>query len=55
MKKNEEDTHALRELLGLDFVLPTRPLAMACIFVKLACKCVMPDIKDDIANVTGPC
>ena len=30
LEKNEEDIHALRELIGPDFVLPIRPLAMAC-------------------------
>ena len=29
LKKNEEDTQALRELMGPNFVLPIRPLAMA--------------------------
>jgi hypothetical protein len=55
LKKNEEDIHALRELLGPDFVLSIRPLAMACVFVKLACTCVLSGIKDHIAYVTGPC
>ena len=53
LKKSEEDTHALRDLLGPGFVLPIRPLAMACVFVKLACNCTMHGIKDDIADVTG--
>ena len=55
LKKNEEDIHALRELLGQDFVLPIRPLAMACVFVKLTCSCVMSRIKYDSADVTGRC
>jgi hypothetical protein len=54
LKKSEEDIHVLRELLGPDFVLPIRPMAIACVFVKLACNCVISGIKDDIANVTGP-
>jgi hypothetical protein len=54
-KKSEEDIHALRELLGPDFVRPIRSLAMACVFVKLACNCVLSGIADDIADVTGPC
>jgi hypothetical protein len=54
-KKNEEDIHALRELMGTGFVSPILPLAMACVFVKLACNCVLAAIKDDIAEVTGPC
>ena len=54
MKKNEEDIQALRELMDTDFVLPIRPLAMACVFVKLACNYVLAVIKDDIAEVTGP-
>jgi len=54
LKKSEEDIHALQELLGLDFVLPIRLLAMACVFVKLACYCVLSGIKDDIAEVTSP-
>jgi len=36
LKKNAEDIHALLELLGPDFFLPIHPLAMACVFVKLA-------------------
>jgi hypothetical protein len=55
LKKNKEDITALRELLGSDFVLPIRPLAMACVFVKLACNCMLSGIKDDIEEVTGPC
>jgi hypothetical protein len=55
LKRSEEDIQALRELLGQVFVLPIRPLAMACGFVKLACYCVLSSIKDDIADVTGPC
>jgi len=54
LKKSEEDIHLLREMLGPDFVLPIRPLAMACMFVKLACNCVLSGINDDIAEVTGP-
>ena len=54
LKKNEEDIRTLRELLGPDFVLPIRTLAMACVFVKLACNCMLSGIKDDIADVTGP-
>ena len=54
LKKSKEDTLALRELLGPDFVFPIRALAMACVFVKLACNCVLSGIKDDIAKVTGP-
>ncbi len=54
LKKNEEDITALRELMGPDFVLPIRPLAMACVFVKLACNCMLSSIKDDIEEVTGP-
>ncbi len=30
LKKNEEETQVLRELIGPDFVLPIRPLAMVC-------------------------
>jgi hypothetical protein len=48
LKKSEVDIHALRELLGPYFFLPIRPLAMACVFVKLACNCVLSGIKDDI-------
>ena len=56
MKKNEDDIKTLRELLGMAFVLPIRPLAMASVFVKLACNCMLSDIKDDIVmDVTGPC
>ncbi len=55
LKKNEEDIRALRELMGPDFVLPIRPLAMACVFMKLACNYMLSDIKDDIADVTSPC
>jgi hypothetical protein len=55
LKKNEEDIQALRELLGPDFVLSIRPLAMACVFVKLSCNCVLSRINDVIADVTGPC
>jgi hypothetical protein len=44
LKKNAEDTQALRELMGPDFVLSMRPLAMACVFVKLACNCVISGI-----------
>ena len=54
LKKSEEDIHLLREMLGPDFVLPIRPRVMACVFVKLACNCVLSGIKDDIAKVTGP-
>jgi hypothetical protein len=46
---------ALRELMGPKFVLPIRPLAMAYVFVKLACNSVVYGIKDDIAEVAGPC
>ena len=53
LKKNEEDIPAMTELLGLDFVLPIRPLAMACVFVKLACNCMLSGIKEDIADVNG--
>ena len=53
LKKNADDIQALRERLGPDFVLPIRPLAMACVFVKLACNCMLSGIKDDIADVTG--
>jgi hypothetical protein len=28
---------------------------MACVFVKLACNCMLSSIKDDIADVTCPC
>ena len=38
LKKNEEETQALRELMVPDFILPIRPLVMSCIFVILACK-----------------
>ncbi len=55
LKKSEEDIQAMRALLGPDCVLPIRPLAIACVFVKLACICMLSGIKDDIANVTGPC
>jgi len=55
LKKNDDDMKALRELLGPDFVLPIRPLAMACVFVKLAYNCMLSGIKDDIADVTSPC
>ncbi len=34
VKKNEDAIKALRELLGPIFVLPIRPLAIACVFVK---------------------
>jgi hypothetical protein len=54
LKKNEEAIQAMRPLLGPDFVLPIRPLAMACVFVKLASNCMLFGIKDDIENVTGP-
>ena len=54
LKKNEEDTHAMRALLGPEFVLPIRPLAMACVFVKLACNYMLSGIKEDIADVAGP-
>jgi len=53
--RNEEDIHALCELLGSDFVLLIRPLAVSCVFVKLACNCMLSGIKDDIADVTSPC
>jgi hypothetical protein len=55
LKKNEEDIHAMRALLGLHFVLPIRPLAMACVFLKQACNCMLLGIKDDLADGTGPC
>jgi hypothetical protein len=55
LKKNEEDSEALKKLMGPDFVLPIKPLAMAGMFVKLACNCVLSCIKDDIAEITGPC
>lgn len=45
LKKSEADTLVLRERMGLDFVLPIRPLAMACVFVKFACCCMFVDIK----------
>jgi hypothetical protein len=54
LKKSEEDIQAMRLLLGPDFALPIRPLAMACVFVKLACNYMLSGIKDDITNVTGP-
>ena len=54
LKKNEEDIHALRELMGPYFVLAIRSLAMACVFVKHACNCVMAVIKYDIVEVTEP-
>ena len=54
LKKSKEDTQALRDLLGPSFILPIRPLAMACVFVKMRCNCTLTDIKDDIADVTGP-
>ena len=54
LKKSEEDTHALRDLLGPSFALPIRPLTMARVFVKLACKCTLSSMKDDIADDTGP-
>ena len=54
LKKNEEDTQALMELMGPNFVLPIRPLAMTCVFVKSACNCVISSIKDDIAEVNEP-
>ena len=54
LKKSEEDIHALRELLGPNFVLSIRSMAMACVFVMLACNFVLSGIKDDIAKVTGP-
>ena len=41
--------------MGPKFVLPIRPLAMAYVFVKLACNSVVYGIKDDIAEVAGPC
>jgi hypothetical protein len=53
LKKNEEEIQTLRELMVSDFILPVKPLAMACVFVKLAGTCVMAGIKDDIAEVTG--
>ena len=31
------------------------PLAMACVFVKLACNCVLSGIKDNIVDAIGPC
>jgi hypothetical protein len=55
LKKNADDIKALRELMGPDFVLPIRTLAMACVFVKLACNCMLFGIKDDIADFIGPC
>ncbi len=55
LKKSEEDTQALRDLLlGPSFVLPIHPLAMASVIVKLACNFTLSGIKDDIADVTGP-
>ena len=33
LKKGDEDTQALRDLLGPGFVLQIRPLAMACVFL----------------------
>ena len=54
LKKNLEDIHTMRALLGPDFVLSIRPLAMACVFVKLACNCMLSGIKDNIEDVTGP-
>ena len=39
LKKSEEDTRALRDLLESGFILPIRPLTMACVFVKFACNC----------------
>jgi hypothetical protein len=53
LKKSKEDTHALRDLIGPSFVFPIRPLAMAYVFVKLACNCTLSGIKDDIADVIG--
>jgi len=54
LKKSEVDIHALRELLGPDFVLPIRPLDMAGLFVKLLARnCVLSGIKDDIVEVTS--
>ena len=41
LKKNEDDIRELRELMGPNFVLPIRPLAMACVFVKLASNCML--------------
>jgi len=55
LKKNEEVTQALRELMGHNIVFSIRALVMSCVFVKLACKCVMSVIKDDIMKVMGPC
>jgi len=55
LKKDEEDIQAMRAILGSDFVLPIRPLAMACVFVKLACICMLSGIKDDTVDVTRPC
>jgi hypothetical protein len=55
LKKCEECIYVLRELLGPNFVLPIRPLAIACVFLKLACNCVLARIKDDIADIAGPC
>ena len=54
LKKSEKGTHALRDHLGPGFALPIRPLAMACVFVELACNCTLSGINDDIADVTGP-
>ncbi len=54
LKKSKEDMHALRELLGPDFILPIRPLAMVCVFVKLTCNYMLSGIKDDIKVATGP-
>ena len=54
LKKNEEDTQELRELMRPDFNLPIRPTAIVCVFVKLACNCLLSRSKDDIAEVTGP-
>jgi hypothetical protein len=33
LKKSEEDTQSMKDLKGEAFVLPIRPLAMACVFV----------------------
>ncbi len=55
LKKNDEEIHALRELMGPNFILHIRPLAMACVFVELACNFVLAVIKDDFAEVAELC
>jgi hypothetical protein len=52
LKKNTEEILALRDLMGPDFILPIRPLAMACVFVELASNYDRTGIKDDIAEGT---